>query len=593
MSDDDDDDEPGDMSDDDDDEPGVPGLMPLPGRSSLVSSLYNNKSKSKPSSHQLPPWKKPAVKHHSLQEKQVSTKLFPVPQSMSPNGLPSNATSITSLKASSLNGNSITSSPKVSLLTSPTASPSRGTVSLTGEGEVRMVPMDLVGDSLISSHSLSSRIKQSFLRIQDIVGFMETETAINKQELVFNILEESTDLVRLNAVLDGSLETIGEGSCLSEAKEKGCRTLWSQSPSFIQDSVYQSKIESIKAVLAPGSSWSPAFDSRHVHVEGEHRPFYETEIFLGPLSVSSVHKDLRSSLDSSSCHLVDYLSTRDKLGMFEEPGRSKHRYVAGRNIIEMRTESHRKDHHPPPPIDLAVVQPHLPMGVFPPSYGYRDSRGWVRIFYCKVCKVKLTGAMILDQHVTSRRHTVRLGRVMVNDMLKETFNPNKLPKSVEKKPNCKKCGCSAVIQCRHCEVDLCGGCREDHDSIAQNRVHDMVEMGEEVHHRCSRCEERKIEVSATAKCDACERFLCGNCEYAHGRDGVTKSHLLVKIKQPSNWEGPSAKQEHLVMAYIGDIIGPMMYGSPPPWACGPWPGLSQRGRGRGRARDNFSHPYRR
>ena len=44
----------------------------------------------------------------------------------------------------------------------------RSVSSLTGNGEVRMVKMDMIGDSLVSSHSVSARIKNTVYRIQVI-----------------------------------------------------------------------------------------------------------------------------------------------------------------------------------------------------------------------------------------------------------------------------------------------------------------------------------------------------------------------------------------------------------------------------------------
>merc|ERR1711874_784033 len=97
--------------------------------------------------------------------------------------------------------------------------------------------------------------------------------------------------------------------------------------------------------------------------------------------------------------------------------------------------------------------------------------------------------------------------------------------------------------------------------------------------KCQRCvgsaEGREV---ATAACHTCQQALCRDCELAHGLTTDTKSHLVTKIEESRHRSG----QEHLIMAYIGDIIGPRVSGLSPSWTSGPAEfGPTGRRRGRG------------
>ena len=147
----------------DDDEPGVPGLgePAVPGlypQHQAKKQRHNNKHHHFHQQHQ-PPWKKTTAKSP-----------LPKMQPSRPTLLTRDTTSQKSFTTTVVSKNLNPVTPEANHVRAVTkvAGDGRSVSSLTGNGEVRMVKMDMIGDSLVSSHSVSARIKNTVYRIQVI-----------------------------------------------------------------------------------------------------------------------------------------------------------------------------------------------------------------------------------------------------------------------------------------------------------------------------------------------------------------------------------------------------------------------------------------
>eukprot|EP00092_Neocalanus_flemingeri_P019769 GFUD01021409.1.p1 GENE.GFUD01021409.1~~GFUD01021409.1.p1 ORF type:complete len:816 (+),score=239.01 GFUD01021409.1:110-2557(+) len=367
--------------------------------------------------------------------------------------------------------------------------------------------------------------------IQDIVSFLWNESKAAEEDLKF----EHKEVVREHVVrvtLSGDT-TEARGRTMKSAKEAAAKSMLQQIGPFIEDTVWQKHTEDLaNSVPAPYKGWlPPIFDVRHISMlncggvpfKGEiGAPFYEVEVQLGAVTAISVTDNLNTSLSSLVKHLSSFLTTRDLPSMVQQPLDESlaemevfpwlHQpYVQTQGLIEVRLEG-PKENLLLPPVDVWVMQQHLPGGQFPPQYGTRDSWGCMKVFYCHRCMVKMNGTMTLVKHVGGMKHWRKIGKFFINGQLRETFNP--VGESFVPTP-----------------VD-----EEETEQEKQQRLSSTPKL-------CQNClEENKREIAA-GHCTSCQEYLCQGCCEAHGKTRLTKSHHLEHIPAP-NIKHPVQDQEN-------------------------------------------------
>ena len=366
-----------------------------------------------------------------------------------------------------------------------------------------------------------SKTKTHRRYIQDIVSFLWNEATAAEENLKFEHKEIAREhLVRVTL---GGVSADGRGKTVKSAKEAAAKAMLQQIGPFLEDTVWQRHSEDLaSSVPAQYGAWlPPIFDARHISMlncggvpfKGEiGAPFYEVEVQLGSVTAISVSDNLNTSLTSLVKHLACFLTTRDLSSMVQQPLDESlaemevfpwlnQPYVQTQGLIEVRLED-PKESLLLPPVDVWLMQQHLPGGHFPPQYGTRDRWGCMKVFYCHRCMVKMNGTKTLAKHVWGMKHWRKIGKFFINGQLRETFNPVGEP--FEPKL-----------------VDI-----EETEQEKQRRLSCTPKL-------CQNClEENKREISA-GHCTSCQEYLCQECCEAHGKTRLTKSHHLEHVPVPT------------------------------------------------------------
>jgi len=366
-----------------------------------------------------------------------------------------------------------------------------------------------------------SKTKTHRRYIQDISSFLWNEAIAAEEDIKFEHKEVAREHV-VRVTLSGDT-TEARGKTVKSAKEAAAKAMLQQIGPFIEDTVWQKHTEEIAScVPVQFKAWlPPIFDARHISMlncggvpfKGEvGSPFYEVEVQLGPVTGISVSDNLNTSLSSLVKHMTSFLTTRDLPTMVQQPmdeslsemevaSSLNQPYVQTQGLIEVRLEG-QKENLLLPPVDVWVMQQHLPGGHFPPQYGTRDSWGCMKVFYCHRCMVKMNGTMTLVKHVRGMKHWRKIGKFFINGQLRETFNPVGepfLPKPL------------------------------DEDETEQEKLERLSSTPK----LCQNClEENKREIAA-GHCTSCQEYLCTGCCEAHGKTRLTKSHHLEHVPAPS------------------------------------------------------------
>jgi len=358
--------------------------------------------------------------------------------------------------------------------------------------------------------------------IQDIVGFLWQEAKTAEESLAFQIKEE--DRYSTVRVTLGSETTSEQGRTPKAAKDAAASAMLQKIGPYIEDSVYLGHISSISAALPQElRSWlPPVFDARHVAVpDGGMALNYEAEVTLGPLAAVSVTDNMETSLSSVVKHLLSFLKTRNLVKLASEPLEEdieemdvspnlSQPYVQTTGLIDVRLEAHQEDLNMIggckdqllPPVDVYVMQENLPEGKFPPYYGNVDPWGYCKVFYCYRCMCRLNGLDMLIKHVKGVKHWRKIGKFFLKGQLVETFNPVKDPFV----PDGSEIG-------------------PETDEEKQDRLGSIPVL-------CRNCEDDGKTEIASGKCLECNEHLCKECELAHGKTRITKTHKIETIPPP-------------------------------------------------------------
>ena len=365
-----------------------------------------------------------------------------------------------------------------------------------------------------------SKTKTHRRYIQDIASFLWNEAIVAEEDLKFEQKEVAREYI-VRATLGGET-TEAKGKTVKSAKEAAAKAMLQQIGPFIEDIVWEKYTEEIRnTVTGQCKSWlPPVFDARHISMlncggipfKGEvGSPFYEVEVQIGPITGISVTDNLNTSLSSLVKHMICFLSRRDLPNMIEQPMDESlaemevapslnQPYVQTQGLIEVRLED-QKENLVLPPVDVWVMQQHLPDGHFPPQYGTRDSWGCMKVFYCHRCMVKMNGTMTLVKHVRGMKHWRKIGKFFINGQLRVTFNPVGEPFTPKAPLN------------------------DETEEEKDERLRSTPKL-------CQNClEENKREISV-GHCTSCQEFLCTSCCEAHGKTRLTKAHHIEHIPAP-------------------------------------------------------------
>ena len=282
----------------------------------------------------------------------------------------------------------------------------------------------------------TSRTKTHRKYIQDVVTFLAQEAAAAEEEVKFEHREVGSDhQVRVSLGGD-SVEALRK--TLKSAKEGAAMQMLIMIGPYLEESVWKASSEAVSDCVSVEyrPSWlPPVYDARHLSLgpSSSQPPFYEVEVQLGPITAVSVSENLSSSLETLTKHTSNFLSTRDLPGLLREPqdeslkemevfSHLNQPYVQTTGLLEVRMKSSNSG-AVLPPVDVFVMQQHLPDGKFPPQYGGKDVYGCTKVFWCHLTQQEIVGVDNLLAHVHSRAYWRRLGKIFVNGHLRETFNP--------------------------------------------------------------------------------------------------------------------------------------------------------------------------
>ena len=283
---------------------------------------------------------------------------------------------------------------------------------------------------------LASRTKTYRKYIQDIVTFLTQEAAAAEEEVKFEQREVGSEH-EVRVTLGGdSVEA--RRKTLKSAKEGAAMQMLIMIGPYLEETVWEASCEAVSGCVATEykSSWlPPVYDARHISPDlaSSQPPMYEVEVQLGPITAVSVSQNLSSSLESLTKHITNFLSTRDLPGILREPREETLKemevfshlnqpYVQTPGVLEVRMKSSSSS-LVVPPVDVFVMQQHLPDGKFPPQYGAEDVFGCRKVFWCHLTNTEITGLDNLLAHIQSLAYWRRLGKIFVNGQLRETFNP--------------------------------------------------------------------------------------------------------------------------------------------------------------------------
>jgi len=284
---------------------------------------------------------------------------------------------------------------------------------------------------------LGSRTKTHRKYIQDIVTFLCQEAAFAEEKVKFEHREVGSEH-EVRVSLGGDSVEAREKT-LKKAKEVAAQQMLMKIGPYLEDTEWQASSEAVAGCVGTEykASWlPPVYDARHLPQTSSQPPLYELEVQLGPVTAVSVSESLSSGLKSLTRHVTNFLSTRDLPGMLREPQEEALKemevfehlnqpYVQTSGVLEVRMKSSLTS-SVIPPVDVFVMQQHLPDGKFPPQYGARDAFDCIKVFWCSLCHLELSGQGSVESllaHTKSLAHWRRLGKIFVNGQLRETFNP--------------------------------------------------------------------------------------------------------------------------------------------------------------------------